>query len=162
MKKILLSLLCTLCLISTIAWAQEIIEMPGDPAESLDWYKKSDQKNPTLATVSYFHEGHGCSQDWYSHTNGRDDRSVSPNDEFKSLDFRGPAGTVVTVYDARGFAQTDDFAVMIKTDNSPACVWNFEEETPGKWYTYRGYKIWYSGGNGLDGKVSSVRWGQWW
>jgi len=162
MKTPNLVLLIGLSLTCFGALAQEVIKTPGDPKSGIDWYKRYSNKGPALATDSYFHEGYGCSQDWWRIGLGSDYISVSPNDEFVSVDFRGPAGTTVTVYDSYSFGQTDDFAIMIKTDDDPVCVVNFEEVEPGRWYNYRGYQIWYSGGNGLDGKVSSLRWGRWW
>lgn len=132
-----------------------------DNDEAVEWHTVDEKDADPLATLSYFHEGNGCSQDWWQHTNGRNAR-VRPNDEARSMDLRGSSGTIATVFDSPRAATTDDFAIIQKTDNRAVCVSTFENSSPGKWVRHRGYLIWYSGGNGLDGKVSYAKWGKWW
>jgi hypothetical protein len=79
------------------------------------------------------------------------------NDEARSMKVYGGAGTVLTAFDAPDASTQDDYFVLRKQDDRPICVGSFEGarghfDPPGrpKWF--------YSGGNGLDGKVSTFRW----
>lgn len=84
------------------------------------------------------------------------------NDKARSLSFEGPTGSIVSVFDSRNYGVKDDYAIIIKTDEEPVCVRTFERTPAGRWIADRGYVIFYSGGNNLDGKVSSIRFGRWW
>lgn len=143
--------------------AQGAETAPTGEDESIPWYEAGRIPIERGKVYSYLHEGNGCTQDRFVVINSVSIPALrrSWNDEARSMDFRGSTGTYVTVYDSRDYAQTDDFAVIRKTDNDPVCISTFENDEPGKWIEHRGYRIWYSGGNGLDGKVSSVRWGIW-
>jgi hypothetical protein len=147
-----LSVICV-----TIGQSQERTPPPLEKSKAVPW-SKLGKKGEGVLTLSYFHEGNGCTQDYWGVTNGRDDGSVSPNDEARSMDLRGPTGTTFRVYDSRNFARTDDFSQIQKKDGNAVCVSSFEHSSPGEWVSFRGYWLWYSGGNGLDGKVSSIQW----
>ena len=116
------------------------------------------------STYVVLYEGNGCDkeQDCRKTCYGYDSFENAWNDEARSLCFVGPAGAAVTVYNKRDQALTGPYASIIKTDAEPVCVSTFELGTSGEWYDRRGYKIWYSGGDELDGSVSSIRFGRWW
>lgn len=83
-------------------------------------------------------------------------RGCWKNDEARSMEVHGPAGTTITVFDSPKAATEDDYFVLTKRTSDPVCVGSFEsarpslESTPHEWF--------YSGGNGLDGKVSTFTW----
>ncbi len=83
-------------------------------------------------------------------------RGCWKNDEARSMKVYGPAGTIVSVFDSPQATTDDDYFVLIKGTDEPVCVGSFEY--PHK--TLEGSEnVWfYSGGNGLDGKVSTFRW----
>ena len=78
------------------------------------------------------------------------------NDEARSMMVYGPSKTVLTVYDDKKGNTRKDYFVLIKGDDEPVCVGSFDNpsvslgKTPHKWF--------YSGGKGLDGKVSTFTW----
>lgn len=79
------------------------------------------------------------------------------NDEMRSLKLRGmKAGQRITFYDSPGGSLNDDFAVLnIDRDipwDSPVTVGSFEQRITGSHF-----RMAYSGGNGLDGKVSRIK-----
>ena len=77
------------------------------------------------------------------------------NDWAKSMVVYGPAGTVITLFDNPNGATGDDFFVLKKLDDEPVRVDSFEGDP-----TITGGEVdkFYSGGNGLDGKVSAFYW----
>ena len=114
--------------------------------------------------LSWFHEGNGCSEEAYPVRSGSDRSSIGGgwHDEFRSIDFRGPEGTTLTVFDSRNYGTGDDYTIIIKRDDDPVCVLSFQRVPPNKWVTFRGYYLWWDKLNTIDGKVSSFRWGEWW
>ena len=79
------------------------------------------------------------------------------NDEAQSMKVYGGPGTVVTAFDHPDAETQDDYFVLRKKDSNPICVGSFDQArgrfdppTRSSWF--------YSGGNGLDGKVSTFRW----
>jgi len=76
------------------------------------------------------------------------------DDEARSMQVNGPKGTVITVFDSPDGETDDDYFVLEKLDDESVCVDSFERGD-----VYGGKVRWrYSGGNGLDGKVSTYRW----
>jgi hypothetical protein len=137
---------------------------PTDPVNPTPWYEMNKDKRKGFGALSWLHEGNGCSQDAYPIGNG-DDLSSMPsgwNDEARSIELYGPQGTAVTVFDGRVYDESDDYSIIIKTDDDPVCISSFERVTPNEWIQFRGYNIWWDKLNGIDGKVSSLRWGRWW
>jgi len=112
---------------------------------------------PSEAACVVFHEGNNCTQNRSSccTNSGRMNAGCWSNDEARSMTVHGEAGTVVSVFDHSRGSTSDDSFVVIKGDDSPMCVTSFESpSTSGgqasDWF--------YSGGNGLDGKVSYWSW----
>jgi hypothetical protein len=103
-----------------------------------------------------FYEGNGCTQSRSSCCTeaGPGMNGCWSNDEARSMEVVGPSGTVVSVFDSPSGRTNDDYFVLEKTDDNDVCVSSFENPTlsggDGRWF--------YSGGNGLDGKVSTFRW----
>jgi hypothetical protein len=79
------------------------------------------------------------------------------NDEARSMKIYGGPDTTITAFDDPQGGTHDDYFVLQKQDLRPVCVGSFDEpdsraHPPQKstWF--------YSGGDGLDGKVSTFRW----
>jgi len=104
-----------------------------------------------------FYEGNDLTQNHSSCcTNDGRITTCWSNDEARSMQVFGPAGTTITVFDSPGSSTSDDYFVLEKCDANPVTVGSFESPTDrvnGSCWSY-----FYSGGNGLDGKVSSFRW----
>ncbi|GLC25533.1 hypothetical protein [Roseisolibacter agri] len=85
------------------------------------------------------------------------------NDATRSLTITGPAGTCITLYDSPKGKTDDDFVIVIKTDDAKRSIGQLEITPVASWVRRTGLLLWYSGGNGLNGKVSSMRLhGPWW
>lgn len=105
-----------------------------------------------------FFEGNDCTAERSSCCTqaGPRMRGCWENDEARSMKLHGPAGTLVTIFDHPKAATSDDYLVVVKEVDGPICIGSFEHAaqllagTPHQWF--------YSGGNGLDGKVSTFRW----
>lgn len=105
-----------------------------------------------------FFEGNDCTKGRSSCCTdaGKGMRGCWDNDEARSMKLYGPSGTVITVFDHPAGSTSDDYFVFTKGVDDPVCVGSFENAggilaaTPHRWF--------YSGGNGLDGKVSTFRW----
>jgi hypothetical protein len=111
------------------------------------------------------HENNGCTGDALNigqNQNIADLRFSGFNDEARSVTLDGPAGAYFSAFDRSQFHLTDDYTIIRKSDGQPVCIVTFRQPEIGRWVPYRGYDMWYSGGNGIDGKISSVRWGHWW
>ncbi len=117
------------------------------------------QSPPDGACVIFF-EGNRCSPGFDRSSccteAGPHMRGCWTNDEARSMEVHGPAGTTVSVFDSPKASTSDDYFVITKNDDQPLCVGSFESaratlgETSHQWF--------YSGGNGLDGKVSTFTW----
>jgi hypothetical protein len=79
------------------------------------------------------------------------------NDEAQSMKVYGGPGTVVTAFDHPDAETQDDYFVLRKKDSSPICVGSFDHAR-GRFDPPSRSSWFYSGGNGLDGKVSTFRW----
>jgi hypothetical protein len=117
------------------------------------------QSMPGGACVIFF-EGNRCSPGFERSSccteAGRYMRGCWTNDEARSMEIHGPAGTTISVFDSPNASTSDDYFVITKNDDQPVCVGSFDGaratlgETNNEWF--------YSGGNGLDGKVSTFTW----
>ncbi len=105
-----------------------------------------------------FYEGNDCTQDRSSCCTeaGAGMGGCWKNDEARSMKLHGPAGTLIAVFDDPKASTSDDYFVLTKEIDEPICVGSFDHSaqllsgTRHHWF--------YSGGNGLDGKVSTFRW----
>lgn len=79
------------------------------------------------------------------------------NDEARSMKVYGGPGTVITAFDNPGAETQDDYFVLRKSDSKPLCVGSFDRAR-GRFDPPSRSSWFYSGGNGLDGKVSTFRW----
>jgi hypothetical protein len=119
----------------------------------------ASQSAPSGACVIFF-EGNRCSPGFERSSccteAGPYMRGCWTNDEARSMEVHGPAGTTISVFDSPKASTSDDYFVITKSDDEPVCVGSFEGaratlgETSNEWF--------YSGGNGLDGKVSTFTW----
>jgi hypothetical protein len=117
--------------------------------------------DPAQPRCVIFFEGTDCDPD-QGHSScctsaGEEMESCWTNDEARSMKVYGGESTVITVFDDSEGATHDDYFVLRKTDEQPICVGSFDAPrgrfdppTPSTWF--------YSGGDGLDGKVSTFRW----
>ena len=78
------------------------------------------------------------------------------NDEARSMMVYGPSKTVLTVFDDKKANTRRDYFVLIKGDDEPVCVGSFDN--PSVSLGKSSHKWFYSGGKGLDGKVSTFAW----
>jgi hypothetical protein len=79
------------------------------------------------------------------------------NDEARSMKIYGGPGTVLTAFDDPDGRTLDDYFVILKQDDRPVCVGSFDD--PERRTSQPRRSIWfYSGGDGLDGKISTFRW----
>lgn len=105
-----------------------------------------------------FYEGNDLTQNQSSCCTSVGSRMAGcwSNDEARSMKVYGPAGTTITVFDSPSGSTGDDYFVLEKCDGNPVTVGSFENPSGrvggGCWSYF------YSGGNGLDGKVSTSRW----
>jgi len=105
-----------------------------------------------------FYEGNDCTKERSSCCTeaGAGMRGCWQNDEARSMKLHGPAGTLIAVFDDPKASTKDDYFVVTKEVDEPICVGSFDHSaqllsgTRQHWF--------YSGGNGLDGKVSTFRW----
>ena len=72
------------------------------------------------------------------------------------MEVHGPVGTTITVFDSPKYSTSDDYFVLTKGAADPVCVGSFENAR--KSLGNSQHRWFYSGGNGLDGKVSSFIW----
>jgi hypothetical protein len=134
---------------------------PHEPERLAQEFRARVQASLPSITVILW-EGNWCTQDSRAVVADTPRIRGGWNDEARSLTFYGPAGSVVSVFDSDNYRTDDDFAIIIKTDDNPICVGSFQNFPAQQWGQRLGYSFFYSGGNGLDGKVTSVRFGQWW
>ncbi len=105
-----------------------------------------------------FFEGNTCSQGRSSCCTiaGHKMDGCWKNDEARSIKVYGPPGTVVAVFDSPDASTADDYFVLEKHRPEPVCVSSLEVASVS--LEGSGHTWFYSGGNGLEGKVSSMRW----
>ena len=88
---------------------------------------------------------------------GREMSGCWTNDEARSMKVYGGPGTVITAFDHAEAGTQDDYFVLRKRDSKPLCVGSFDRAR-GRFDPPSRSEWFYSGGNGLDGKVSTFRW----
>ena len=105
-----------------------------------------------------FFEGNDCTAERSSccTLSGPRMRECWVNDEARSMKVHGPRGTVITVFDDPGASTRDDYFVVTKGVDDPICIGSFDHA--GQLLAGSNHQWFYSGGNGLDGKVSTFRW----
>jgi len=165
------------CVDSFTRW----FDCPGRPNE--DYYRISQAVNELDGKVSVyrvtnpgdslspepecrnravaFFEGNGCSQNMDGDFD-LPDRSIGGcdligNDESRSMKLTGPipAGFRIDVADSCGDLCEDDWASIVLRDDIPSgeehCICGFQTDL-----STDDYEMKYSGGNGLDGKISYI------
>ena len=105
-----------------------------------------------------FYEGNDCTKDRSSCCTaaGPGMKGCWDNDEARSMKLHGPAGTQIAVFDHPRGETSDDYFVITKAVDEPVCVGSFDHSA--QLMSGSRHAWFYSGGNGLDGKVSTFRW----
>ncbi len=117
-----------------------------------------DQRELRGGKCVVLYEGNDCTEDHSSCCTdaGPKLKGCWRNDEARSMMVYGPADTVITVFDDKKASTRRDYFVLIKGDDAPVCVGSFNN--PSVSLGNSKHSWFYSGGKGLDGKVSTFEW----
>lgn len=85
-----------------------------------------------------------------------------------TLNMRGPAGKMVTLFGSPNFKKDDGLLIVKKTDDKQVWIQDLERFPDRKWHKveakgeYGGYEAFYRAASGFESNVASIKWGEWW